>query len=88
MSHNLRSEAIGNLGKVIRKMDRMVNFLAINVNNCCNQNEQLKSSHIRLAKELPQIGSNEAQVCNNNNMTPASNANKVPQTNARQTIPE
>jgi hypothetical protein len=85
MQNNLLVEIIENLSKEIRGLHTTVNSLAMNLNTLRNSNHKLKASHQRMEKHLPRIGSSWAQVCSNDMTSPATNANKIPQTNNRQT---
>jgi hypothetical protein len=85
MQNNLLVETIGNLSKEIREMHTTINSRAVNLNAVHNQNHKLKASHQRMEKHLLQIGSSQVQARSNNPTSPTTNANKVPQTNKRQT---
>jgi hypothetical protein len=85
MQNNLLIETIENLSKEIREMHTTINSLATNLNTVRNQNQELKASHQRMEKHILRIGSSQAQARSNETTSPATNANKVPQTNKRQT---
>jgi hypothetical protein len=78
-------ETIENLSTEMQGMHTTINSLAMNLNTIRNQNHDLKASHQRMAKLLLRIESSQAQAHSNDTTSPATNANKVSQTNKRQT---
>jgi TolA-binding protein len=85
MQNHLLVETIENLSKEMREMHTTINSLAMNLNTVHNQNHELKAGHQRMEKHLLRIGSSQAQARSNDITSPATNANRVPQTNKRDT---
>jgi hypothetical protein len=57
----------------------------MNRNSVRNQKQELKASHERMEKHILRIESSQAQARSDETTSPATNANKVPKTNKRET---